>query len=34
MAAGLDEEEGAQFAAMVRSRLGMELVEFAGENRP
>jgi hypothetical protein len=33
MAAGLDPDESAQFAAMVRSRLGMELVELAGEDR-
>ena len=33
MAAGLDPDEWAQFAAMVRSRLGMELVELAGEDR-
>jgi hypothetical protein len=29
MAAGLDPDEWAQFAAMVRSRLGMELGELA-----
>ena len=34
MAAGLDQEEWTQFAAMVRSRLGMELGELAGEGRP
>jgi hypothetical protein len=34
MAAGLDQEEWTQFAAMVRSRLGMELGELAGESRP
>jgi hypothetical protein len=34
MAAGLDQEEWARFEAMVRSRLGMELGELAGEDRP
>jgi hypothetical protein len=33
MAAGLDQEEWTQFAALVRSRLGMELGELAGEDR-
>jgi hypothetical protein len=33
MAAGLDQGEWAQFAAMARSRLGMELGELAGEDR-
>jgi hypothetical protein len=32
MAAGLDPDEWAQFAAMVRSRLGMVLGDRAGEN--
>ena len=31
MAAGLEQEEWARFAAMVRSRLGIELGELAGE---
>ena len=31
MAAGLDQEEWTRFAAMVRSRLGIELGELAGE---
>jgi hypothetical protein len=30
MAAGLDQEEWTRFAAMVRSRLGIELGELAG----
>lgn len=34
MAAGLDQEEWTQFAALVRFRLGMELGELAGESRP
>lgn len=33
-AAGLDQEEWAQFAAMVRSRLGMEPDDLAGADRP
>jgi hypothetical protein len=32
MAAGLDPDEWAQFVAMVRLRLGMELGELAGED--
>ena len=31
MAAGLDQEEWTRFAAMVRSRLAIELGELAGE---
>jgi len=31
MAAGLEQEEWARFVAMVRSRLGIELSELAGE---
>ncbi len=34
MAAGLDQGEWAQSAAMARSRFGMELGELAGESRP
>jgi len=34
IASGLDQGEWAQFAAMVRSRLGMELVDLAGADRP
>ncbi len=34
MAAGLDQEEWTQFAALVRSGLGMDLGELAGESRP
>lgn len=34
MAAEFDQGEWAQFAAMARSRLGMELGELAGESRP
>jgi hypothetical protein len=34
MAAGLEQEEWTRFAAMVRSRLGMELVDLAGADRP
>jgi len=34
MAASLDQEEWTQFAAMVRSRLGMELGDLAGADRP
>jgi hypothetical protein len=33
-AAELDQEEWAHFAAMVRSRLGMELGDLAGVDRP
>lgn len=34
MAAGLEQEEWTRFAAMVRSRLGMELGDLAGADRP